>query len=57
MLTSCAIGIEQKDGSVRAIRCHYDGYPGGVGAYLAGGYGMLEKAVDLIDHGELRELR
>lgn len=36
MSTSCAIGIEQEDGSVQAIRGHYDGYPSGVGAYLAG---------------------
>lgn len=30
MSTSCAIGMELSDGSVRAVRWHWDGYVAGV---------------------------
>ena len=36
MGTPCAIGMTMEDGSVRAIRCNYDGYVAGVGVILGG---------------------
>ena len=36
MGTPCAIGMTMEDGSVRAIRCNYDGYVAGAGVILGG---------------------
>lgn len=42
-----------EDGTIQAIYCHNDGYPGGVGAVLGGWYTDLEKVKDLIALGSL----
>ena len=34
MGTPCAIGKKMEDGSVKAVRCNYDGYVAGAGAIL-----------------------
>lgn len=39
MSTRCLIGKMEKDGSVKAIYCHHDGYPAGVGKTLSDFYG------------------
>lgn len=54
METACAIGMKQPDGSVRAIRCNFDGYVGYVGAILAIRYNTANKVKSLLDLGELR---
>ena len=56
MGTPCAIGIKQADGSVRAIRCNYDGYIAGVGVILAGWYTAPAKIEALLALGDLLQL-
>lgn len=56
MGTPCAIGMKMADGSVRAIRCNYDGYVAGVGAILGGWYTDAAKVEALLVLGELSQL-
>ena len=56
MSTSCAIGLALPDGTALAIRCHYDGYPAGVGAILKEAYLTQEKVLALISLGEISSL-
>ena len=56
MGTPCAIGLKQADGSVRAIRCNYDGYVAGAGVILAGWYTEPAKIEALLDFGDLSQL-
>lgn len=51
MATRSTIAIQEKDLSIRAIYCHWDGYPEGVGATLAEHYNSTEKAEALIKLG------
>lgn len=56
MGTPCAIGIKMADGSVRAIRCNYDGYVAGAGVILAGWYTDAVKVEALLALGNLSQL-
>lgn len=51
MATRSTIGITQEDGTIKAIYCHWDGYPEGVGAGLATYYNSKEQAQALISFG------
>ena len=51
------IGLQQEDGKIRAIYCHYDGYPEGVGQTLADYYATTERVEALLDLGNLSYLR
>lgn len=52
----CAIGMKMEDGSVRAIRCNYDGYVAGAGAILGGWYTEPTKIEALLSLGNLSQL-
>jgi len=56
MGTPCAIGMKLADGSVKAIRCNFDGYPAGAGATLAGWYTQPEYVEKLLELGDLSSL-
>ena len=52
MGTRCFVGIQNLDGTVKAIYVHHDGYPSGVGARLAQHYTDREKIDALIAFGD-----
>ena len=58
MGTRCIIGIadnlEQK--KMRAVYCHYDGYPDGVGIELMRSYNTEEKILALLEKGGMESL-
>lgn len=56
MSTRSNIAIENLDGTVRAIYCHHDGYPEGVGATLATYYRTEEQIEELLALGNLSAL-
>ena len=56
MSTRSNIALESLDGTVRAIYCHHDGYPEGVGALLATYYRTDEAIEDLLALGDLSTL-
>ena len=56
MSTSAAIGMKLADGSVKAVRLHWDGYPGHAGAILGGWYKTAEQVEVLLALGELSEI-
>lgn len=56
MPTRALIGIENPDGTVTAIYCHYDGYPEGVGATLKRSYRSELKIRKLLDLGSIATL-
>ena len=56
MGTPCAIGMKMEDGSVKAVRCNYDGYVAGAGVILAGWYTDVAKVEALLALGELSQL-
>lgn len=51
MGTRSTIGIKSEDGTIKAIYCHWDGYPEGVGSILAEYYNSKDKAEELINLG------
>jgi len=51
MATRSTIGIKTEDGTIKAIYCHWDGYPEGVGAGLSQNYNSKEQAEALIALG------
>jgi hypothetical protein len=51
MATRSTIGITQEDSTIKAIYCHWDGYPEGVGAGLATYYNSKAQAEELISLG------
>ena len=53
MSTRSYIGIENKDGTVTAVYCHFDGYLSGVGQTLLNHYKKRTKVQALIDLGNL----
>ena len=53
MATRSRIGIEEEEGRVRSIYCHYDGYPEGVGAVLSKHYQDADKVRQLMELGDL----
>lgn len=53
MATRSRIAIENEDGSVTSVYCHFDGYPSGVGQTLNDHYQDRTKVQSLIDLGDL----
>jgi len=53
MATRSRIGIQNQDGSVSSIYCHWDGYPEGVGATLNEHYSNRQKLNMLINLGDI----
>jgi len=53
MSTRSNIGIYQADGTVRAIYCHWDGYPSHTGKILVENYKDRDKVEKLIALGDL----
>jgi hypothetical protein len=56
MATRSTIAVEQADGRIRSIYCHWDGYPDGVGATLENYYTDERKIEKLLDLGDLSVL-
>jgi hypothetical protein len=56
MGTRSTIGIKSQDGTVKAIYCHWDGYPAGVGLGLIDNYNSKEQAEALIALGGFSSL-
>lgn len=56
MATRSRIAIENQDGSVDSIYCHWDGYPEHNGAILKEHYRDREKVVQLISLGRISSL-
>lgn len=56
MGTSSTIGVKQADGGVKAVSCHWDGYPEHVGRILHEFYGDATKAMRLLSLGSLSSL-
>jgi hypothetical protein len=57
MATRSIIGIENSDGTVTSVYCHFDGYFTGVGRTLLDHYKDPEKVQSLIDLGDLSYVR
>jgi hypothetical protein len=56
MATRSTIGIKSEDGTVKAIYCHWDGYPEGVGVGLVENYNSKAQAEALIALGGFSSL-
>ena len=56
MATRSYIGIRNLDASVDYIYCHFDGYPGGVGATLTEFYSNMNRVSELLKLGDLSML-
>ena len=56
MATRSNIGMKQADGTIKAIYCHWDGYPEGVGATLAEHYKNPAKVEALLNLGDIPNL-
>ena len=57
MATRSRIGIEDKDGSVRSVYCHWDGYPSNNGKILNTHYTDRAKVEALIALGSISSLQ
>lgn len=53
MSTHSTIGVANRDGSIRAIYCHFDGYLKGVGTCLVLEHDSYAAAMKLIERGPL----
>lgn len=53
MATRSRIGIENENGSITSIYCHFDGYPSGVGATLKEHYSNSQKVRMLLNLGDI----
>jgi hypothetical protein len=56
MATRSNIGAIQEDGTIKAIYCHWDGYPEHVGATLAEHYDSPAKVAELLNLGDISSL-
>ena len=56
MGTRSRIGVQQANGKVKSIYCHWDGYPDWVGKKLVTHYNDLESAKAIIALGQLSSL-
>lgn len=56
MSTRSMIAFQDADGSYYAIYCHFDGYVSHMGKMLTVHFNSEEKAIDLVNEGELRSL-
>jgi hypothetical protein len=54
MSTHAYIGVENAEGTIYAIYCHFDGYLDGVGADLVQNYNSLSAALSLVADGDCR---
>lgn len=57
MATRSRIAIENQDGTVNSIYCHWDGYPSNNGEILFNNYKTQEKVESLIELGSISSLR
>jgi len=57
MATRSRIAIEDQNGTVRSIYCHWDGYPSSNGRILSENYKTQEKVESLIALGSISSLR
>jgi hypothetical protein len=57
MATRSRIGIENEDGSVSSVYCHWDGYPSNNGKILVDHYTDREKVKELIALGSISSLK
>ena len=57
MATRSRIGMEQEDGSVKSIYCHFDGYPSHNGRILNESFKDHDKVKSLIELGDISFLR
>ena len=57
MATRSRIGIENEDGTVSSVYCHWDGYPSHNGKVLIAHYSDREKLKELIDLGAISSLK
>ena len=56
MSTRSIIGIKEPNGTIRAVTCHYDGYPEGVGKTLLQHYAAADTVRALLALGDLSAL-
>jgi hypothetical protein len=56
MATRSRIGIENQDGTVNSIYCHFDGYPSHNGEILKEYYSDREKLQQLLELGDISSL-
>ena len=56
MATRSAIGIKNEKGEIKAVYCHWDGYPDWVGKVLVKHYNTAEKVEELLALGDLSSL-
>ena len=56
MSTNALIGIEEKDGSVKTIYCHFDGYLTWVGRILLESYNTEDRVHELLSLGDISSL-
>ena len=57
MATRSRIGIQNEDGTVSSVYCHWDGYPDHNGKILISNYTEREKVEELIALGSISSLR
>jgi hypothetical protein len=57
MATRSRIGIENEDGTVSSVYCHWDGYPSNNGKILVENYSDRENVEALISLGSISSLR
>jgi len=57
MATRSTIGIKNEKGEIKAIYCHWDGYPKHNGRVLVEHYNTKEKVEELLALGDISELR
>jgi len=57
MSTRSRIAIQKEDGEVVSIYCHFDGYIEGVGRTLKAHYNDKDKALNLIEGGDISVLK
>lgn len=57
MATRSRIGIENEDGTVSSVYCHWDGYPSNNGRILVAHYTDREKVKELISLGAISALK
>ena len=56
MSTRSTISVVNTDGTVSSIYCHFDGYLKNNGAILNTHYDELNKAIELVSHGDMSSL-
>lgn len=56
MSTNSRIGYQRKDGTIRSVYVHQDGYPTGVGATLIANHDSAREALRLLSIGDISAL-